>query len=227
MKKILIAGCGGAPSEGVINSLLNSQKREEIIGMGSEPTDLYLSAAGKKYIIPYADSEGYKSTLKKILLKEKPDLVHFQNDLEVFEASKLREDIISTGTKIFMPTHEVIDVCVNKNKSYLKWKKAGITVPENLMLNNVADLENAFKELGNQSGEIWIRASSIGGGGKGALPTKDFEFAKRWIDRFKGWGQFVAAEMLTPNTVTWLYIWYEGELVVAQTRIRKGWACAL
>ena len=68
-----------------------------------------------------------------------------------------------------------------------------------------------------------MRASSIGGGGKGALPTNDFEFAKRWIDRFKGWGDFIAAEMLTPDTVTWLSIWFEGELVVAQTRIRKGW----
>jgi carbamoyl-phosphate synthase large subunit len=29
--------------------------------------------------------------------------------------------------------------------------------------------------------------------------------------------------MLAPDTVTWLSIWYEGELVVAQTRQRKGW----
>jgi carbamoyl-phosphate synthase large subunit len=29
--------------------------------------------------------------------------------------------------------------------------------------------------------------------------------------------------MLTPDTVTWLSIWHEGELVVAQTRLRKGW----
>ena len=34
MSKILIGGAGGAPSEGVINSLLLSKKQEEIIGMG-------------------------------------------------------------------------------------------------------------------------------------------------------------------------------------------------
>lgn len=223
MKKILIAGCGGAPSEGVVNSLLKSAKKEEIIGMGSEPTDLYLSAAKKKYIIPYADSHKYKPALLSILNEEKPDLVHFQNDLEIFEASKLRDDILATGTKMFMPAYEVIDVCVNKYKSYLKWKEAGIKVSENILLNNESDLKKAFKDLGNEAGKIWIRASSIGGGGKGALPTEDFEFAKRWIDRFKGWGEFVAAELLTPETVTWLSIWFEGELVVAQTRIRKGW----
>ena len=59
MKKILIAGAGGAPSEGVIKSLLKSKKSEEIIGMGSEATDLVLSSAQKKYAIPYANSSEY------------------------------------------------------------------------------------------------------------------------------------------------------------------------
>lgn len=223
MKKILIAGCGGAPSEGVVNSLLLCEKEDEVIGMGSEPTDLVMSNAKRKYVIPYADSENYEEELLKILNREKPDLVHFQNDLEIFEASKIRDKITSTGTNIFMPDHEVIDCCVDKYKSYLKWEAAGVKVPKNILLNNEEDLKRAFSVLGNEEGKIWLRASSIGGGGKGALPTNDFEFGKRWIDRFNGWGDFVAAELLTPDTVTWLSIWHEGELVVAQTRIRKGW----
>ena len=223
MKKILIAGCGGAPSEGVINSLLQCEKKDEIIGMGSEPTDLVLSAAKRKYIIPYADTKNYETELLKVLNEEKPDLVHFQNDLEIFEASKFRDKIMATGTKIYMPDHEVIDTCVDKYKSYLKWEAAGVKVAKNLLINNAEDLKNAFSVLGNEENKIWIRFSSIGGGGKGALPTNDYEFAKRWIDRHNGWGEFIAAELLSPDTVTWLSLWHEGELVVAQTRIRKGW----
>jgi len=221
--KILIAGAGGAPSEGVINSLLLSKKNEEIIGMGSEPTDLLLSSAKKKYFIPYANTPEYKDCLLQILETEKPDLIHFQNDLEIFHASLLRDEIHAAGVKTFMPSHEVIDTCVHKYKTYLKLKTAGIKVPENIMIHNEADLKNAFETLGDKNGNIWLRASSIGGGGKGALPTNNFTFAKGWIDRYKGWGDFVAAEMLTPDTVTWLSIWHEGNLVVAQTRIRKGW----
>lgn len=223
MKKILIGGCGGAPSEGVVNSLLLCEKGDEIIGIGSEPTDLILSAAKRKYVVPYANENNYEEELIKILNYEKPDLVHFQNDHEVFEASKIRNKILNTGTKVFMPRHEVIDICVNKYKSYLKWQEAGIKVPKNILLNNIDDLKKAFETLANKNGKMWLRASSIGGGGKGALPTNNFDFAKLWIDKFKGWGDFVAAELLTPNTVTWLSIWYEGELIVAQTRIRKGW----
>jgi hypothetical protein len=99
MKKILIAGCGGAPSEGVVNSLLLGKNQEELIGMGSELTDLILSNVKKKYTVPYADSPNYESELLKVLNIEKPDLIHFQNDLEIFEASKIRDKIISNGTK--------------------------------------------------------------------------------------------------------------------------------
>lgn len=222
MKKILIAGAGGAPTEGVINSLLKCNN-EEIIGMGSEPTDLVLSAAKRKYFVPYANTPEYKNSLMAILEKEKPDLVHFQNDLEIYHASLIRDEIHARGVSTFMPSHEVIDTCVHKYKTYLELKKAGIKVPENLIINDENDLKNAFSELGDKNGKIWLRASSIGGSGKGALPTNDFAFAKGWIERYNGWGDFVAAELLTPETVTWLSIWHEGELVVAQTRIRKGW----
>ena len=223
MKKVVIAGAGGAPSEGVINSLIGLRNDEEIIGIGSEPTDLALSKASRKYFVPYANHPAYKDSLLKILQHEKPDLIHFQNDLEIFHASLIRDDIHSVGVKTFMPEHEIIDTCVHKFKTYLKLKSAGIKVPENVIIHSEADLRQAFQDLGNQDGKIWLRASSIGAGGKGSLPTNDFEFAKHWITHFKGWGDFAAAEMLTEKTVTWLSIWFEGELIVAQTRIRKGW----
>lgn len=223
MKKILIAGAGGAPSEGVIQSLLRSEKKEIILGMGSEPYDLIMSAANKKLYIPYSDTSDYENKLLRLLEREKPDLVHFQNDLEIFIASKFRDKIHALGVKTFMPSHDVIDTCVHKYKSYLRFKEANIIVPENRILNNEEDLKNAFSELADKAGKIWLRSSSIGGGGKGALPTNNFAFAKNWIERFNGWGDFVAAEMLTPESVTWLSIWHEGELVVAQTRKRNGW----
>lgn len=222
MPKILIAGAGGAPSEGVINSL-KKLNAEEIIGMGSEPTDLVLSNADRKYFVPYANSSEYKKELIKILETEKPDLVHFQNDLEIYHASLFRDEIISRGVKIFMPAHDVIDTCVHKYKTYLKLREANIKVPKNRLIHNEDDLVQSFADLKDEKGYIWLRASSIGGGGKGALPTNDINFARGWINRYAGWGDFVAAEMLTSDTVTWLSIWYEGELIVAQTRIRKGW----
>jgi carbamoyl-phosphate synthase large subunit len=223
MKKIIIAGAGGAPSEGVIKSLLKSKRPEEIIGMGSEPTDLALSAASKKYYISYANQPGYKAALESIVKKEKPDLIHFQNDLEIYHASLLRNEIEGLAEKVFMPTHEVIDTCVHKYKTWQCFKAAGITVPENHVIATEKDLQFAFNNLADADGRIWLRASSIGGGGKGALPTADIDFAKAWINHYKGWGEFVAAQMLTSKTVTWLSIWNNGKLIVAQSRAREAW----
>jgi len=222
MPKILIAGAGGAPSEGVIYSLKRNPENE-VIGMGSEPTDLILSAAERKYYVPYVNSHEYKNALLKILREERPDFIHFQNDLEIYHASLIRDEILAEGVTVFMPEHDIIDTCVHKYKSYKAFSRAGIKVPRNIMINSQTDLDLAFAQLGDESGKIWLRASSIGGGGKGALPTNDPALARAWLDHYKGWGDFVAAEMLTPKTITWLSIWYEGELVVAQTRARSGW----
>ena len=165
-KKILIAGAGGAPSEGVIRSLQASKISVEVIGMGSEPTDLVLSAAERKYLVPYANLPDYKRVLLSVLSKERPDLIHFQNDLEIFHASLLRDEIHALGVKTFMPSHDEIDTCVHKYKTYLKLRMAGVTVPENILISNQNDLKLAFKKLGDAEGKIWLRTSSIGAGGK-------------------------------------------------------------
>ena len=191
--------------------------------MGAVPSDLVMSHAKRKYVVPYANDPSYKDKLVELLRVEKPSLIHFQNDLEVWYASRMRDDILEAGTKVFMPDHNVIDTCVSKWKSWEAFKKAGLSVPENIFINDENDLKRAFSDLGDEDGKIWLRAESMGGGGMGSIPTNDYSMAKAWIDRYNGWGSFIAAEMLTSQTITWLSIWYEGELIVAQTRKRTGW----
>lgn len=224
MAKIIVTGAGSAQSNGVINCLLMSGDNDEIIGLGSDPTDLVMSAAHKKYLMPHSRSPEYRPKLLKVLEQEKPDMIHFQHDMELAQALKFREDIEKTGVKMLVPDYDTIDTCVHKYKSWVKFRDAGITVPQNIVINTPDDLKRAFAELGDANGTIWLRSMSIGGGGKGALPTNDFEEASEWIDRNEGWGDFTAAELLTKETVTWLSIWHNGELVVAQTRKRNGWA---
>ncbi|WP_010678070.1 ATP-grasp domain-containing protein [Bacillus timonensis] len=225
MEKIVITDVGVAPAENVIKSFNKSATKEKIVGVSRNPFNLFSSKAETKNHIPYeyAFGDNYKNSLLDLLKKEKPGLLVFMNDREILEASKYRDEITATGTKLFMPEHEVIEACTDKYKSYKIWEAQGIKVPKTMIVNNRDDLKKAFHVLGNQEGKIWLR-STIGAGGKGALPTNDYEFAANWIDIYKGWGSFTASELLqSEKTVTWLSIWYEGELVVAQTRRRKSW----
>ena len=223
-KKIVVTGAGSAQSNGVINSLLMANDDEDIIGLGSEPTDLMLCRAHRKYLMPHSRNSGYKDALLSVLRMEKPDMIHFQHDAELAIALKFRDEIEALGVSMLVPDYETIDICVHKFRSWEKFRDAGIVVPKNMIIHTQDDLRRAFSELGDADGVIWLRSNEIGGGGRGALPSGDFEEACEWIDRHDGWGNFIAAELLTSKTVTWLSIWKDGELVVAQTRRRLAWA---
>ncbi|MCL6571509.1 MAG: carboxylate--amine ligase, partial [Bacillus sp. (in: Bacteria)] len=224
----LITDVGVAPAENVIKSWQKSQTKEELIGIARNPFNLFSSRTQTKHHIPYeyAFGKDYKRSLLYLLELEKPNLAVFMNDREILEISRFRNDILATGTKLFMPENDVIEACTDKYQSYKIWESEGIKVPKTKVINNTADLKKSFDELGNKDGKVWLR-SAVGAGGRGALPTNDYEFARNWIDLYKGWGGFTASELLQANkTVTWLSIWYEGELVVAQTRKRKSWGFA-
>jgi len=218
-KKIYLGGAGGAPTNNVIRSLRVSGE-ERLVGGSSEASDLFLADVEERFVLPTAVSLNHRANLLAVFGRTRPDFAHFQNDFEIRAVSGFRDDVRAAGVKLFMPTHDVIENCVDKGRSYEIWQAAGIKVPRTMMLHSVDDLRRAFELYG---AKIWLRATE-GGGGKGALPADDFEFARLWVERFNGWGSFTAAECLTPNSVTWLSIWYEGELVVAQTRRRKSWS---
>jgi hypothetical protein len=225
MPKIIVTGAGSIQSNGVINCLL-IDKTDEIIGVGADKYDIMFCKAHKRILIPHATKPNYKEALLKILKEQKPDMIIFMHDVEIATAMQFRDEIRATGVKTIMPDNKTINTCVYKYKSWEKFKKAGLKVPENIVINNKDDLKRAFKKLGklNKDGKIWLRSMGVGNGGKGALPTNDFVEACNWVEKTNGWGDFIAAELLTPNSVVWLAIWYEGELICAQTRSRKGWA---
>ena len=220
MAKIYIGGAGGAPSNGFIRSLRESSRSDYLIGTSCVPSDLFFADVDEKYVVPPALDERYATEIIPLIRKINPDFIHLQNDFEIRAISRLRRHLDEMGIKYFMPSSAVIENCVDKQKSYEIWKSNGITVPGTILLKTPRDLCKAFDLFGKK---IWIRAIE-GGAGRGALPTDNYNFAKIWIDHFNGWGVFTAAELLSKETVTWLSIWFEGELVVAQSRKRLSWS---
>lgn len=224
MYKLLITGAGSAQTNGVVNCLLKDSEDCYIIGVGSDPYDLMFCRAHKKYLIPHSTKQEYEEAFLKILDIENPDIVHFQHDVEIAIALKFEDKIRARGIKLFVPDYQTIDTCVYKYKSWNKFKEAGIKVPENIVVNNTEDLEEIFEKLMVDDNPIWFRPMIIGNAGKGAFCSSDIKEAKENIDNANGWGNYMAAEYLPGENMTWLSIWYEGELVVAQGRKRGGWA---
>jgi len=222
IKRILIGGAGGAPSNGFIQSLREYPEPLYTIGMTSNYYDLCKAKTNERYLVPGAYEKDYYIILENIIRETKPDFLHVQNDIEVLAVSKYREKLKALGVKTFLPKQESVETCVDKSKTYRIWKEKGLKVPKTLLINTEEDLKLAFKELG---GKIWLRAAT-GAAGKGSLPTSSLQFAKEWINFFNGWGKFTAAECLTSRTITWLSIWKDGKLIVAQGRERLYWEFA-
>lgn len=222
MARIQIGGVGGAPGNNVVSSLRSSGREDYLIGQSSSPADLFLADVDESHLVPEASNPAYNRVLPTLLDKTKPDLILVQHDFEVRAVSRLREEVEALGVSVPLPAQHTVEVCVDKHQSYEVWAAAGLPVPATVLLNSAADLDEAMRSLGP---EVWLRAIE-GGGGSGAIATTSAEFARAWIDRFDGWGAFTAASMLGRDSVTWQSVWWQGELIVAQTRRRYEWAFA-
>lgn len=223
MKRILVTGAGGSPSVNFTRSLRKGSEEYYIVGTDADKYYLQRAEVDAKYLAPLASDPKYIDFLNYVIDKEQIEFVHAQNDVEVSFLSENREKI---NAKTFFPAKETVRVLQDKFESFKVWEQAGIKVPKTIMIDRQTDLQDLLNSLG---GSMWIRATS-GAGGRGSLPVHDVKTAKNWLDFHEkngAWdGNFTASELLEPETVTWMSIWKDGELVVAQGRKRLYWELA-
>jgi carbamoyl-phosphate synthase large subunit len=125
MARIHIGGAGGAPSNNVIRSLRESGRGHYLIGASSVPSDLLLADVDEKHVVPNATSPDYRSCILALLARARPTFMHVQSDYEVLAVSRMRDEIASLGVGLFLPSQETIENCVDKEKSYAIWARAG------------------------------------------------------------------------------------------------------
>jgi glutathione synthase/RimK-type ligase-like ATP-grasp enzyme len=223
MKRILVTGAGGSPSVNFTRSLRQSDEDYYIVGTDADKYYLLRAEVDARYLAPLASDEKYIDFLNYVIKKEKIEFVHAQNDTEVAFLSEHREKI---NAKTFFPAKETVKILQDKFESFKVWEEAGIKVPDTKLITRDTDLKELLDGFG---GSMWIRAIS-GAGGRGSLPVHDVATAKNWLDfneKNGSWdGNFTASELLQPETVTWMSIWKDGELIVAQGRERLYWELA-
>jgi carbamoyl-phosphate synthase large subunit len=216
LKRILITGAGGSPSTNFVRSLRLAPEPFDLVGTDADEFLLMRAETDSRYLVPLASDPAYLEVLNDIIDEERVDLVHAQNDAEVRFLSDHRAEV---HARTFLPSAETVLICQDKFLSYERWHAAGLTVPETMVVHSEADLRRAFGDFG---GHLWLR-DSTGAGGRGALPVHDLDTARSWLDLRQGWGSYTASELLEPETITWMSIWRNGVLVLAQGRKRLYW----
>lgn len=217
MKRILVTGAGGSPSTNFVRSLRESPEKFHLIGVDCNKYYLQRAETDERHMVPETGDPRYFDILREIIKETKAELVYSQPDQEIEVTSERRAEL---GARVFLPAHETIRICQDKFESFKRWKAAGLTVPDTMLLRDENDLKLAFDRYG---AELWLRAIISPGGGKGSFRAKDFETGRAWIEFCKGWGRFTAAEALRPESTTWTALYKDGELIVSQARERLYW----
>jgi carbamoyl-phosphate synthase large subunit len=213
--RVLITGCGGPAAVGFTRSLLRTDKYD-LLGTDCNLFALPFGETATRHLVPPASEPRFVSAINELIEAERIDFVHAQPDAEVIVLSKNRDRL---KAPILLPAHSTVEICQDKYESLHRWRRAGIKVPDTLLLTKVEDLRLAFEQL---SLPFWIR-SRRGYGGRGSFIVRNIEAAEAWIDEQSGWGGFTASELLPGRLVTWQSLWLRGELICAQGRERLSW----
>jgi hypothetical protein len=216
VKRILVTGAGGSPATNFVRSLRAAPEPVHLVGTDADRFCLMRAETDARYLVPPASDPAYLKVLNAIVERERVGLVHAQNDAEVAFVSEHRGEV---GARLFLPDAATVRTCQDKFLSFRRWQAAGLKVADRLLLRSEDDLKAAFERF---EGALWLRAVS-GAGGRGALAVRDYDTARSWLDFHRGWGSFTAAELLGPDSITWMSVWHDGELVVAQGRKRLYW----
>jgi carbamoylphosphate synthase large subunit len=221
MKRLLVTGAGGSAASNFIKSLRMVTEKFYIVGIDTNHYHLELSNAEKTYIVPPANSIEYLSSINRIIVREKIDLIHPQPEEEVSFLAKNKGKV---KCRVFLPKRETIKICQNKISTYKTLKQSEVPVGFSYFLRNKRDLEKALNQLLKHNRKVWVRAIK-GAGSKASLPVNNLEHAKNWISYWEemrklGYGNFMVSEFLPGKEFAFQSIWKNGNIITSQARER-------
>ena len=218
MKRIIVAGAGGAAALNFTRSLRLADEPFYLIGIDSSNHYLARAETDERHLVPRANEAEYLPVIQQIAAESQAEMIFAQSDAEVSVLSDRRDDL---AIRTFLPGRRTVSLCQDKFETYRLWAEAGLRVPDTQLIRTVAELERFMAE----NNDIWLRPIT-GAAGIGSLHTDSVDEAKTWLDFNQGWGNFTIAAYLSPDSVTWQSIWNRGELIVAQGRRRLYWEFA-
>ena len=154
MARIHIGGAGGAPSNNFIRSMRDSARGHYLIGASSVLADLMLADVDEKHVVPNAVEPSYPTHILALLARHAQLSCTSRATTKVRAVSHLRDEICALGIRLFLPSVDTIENCIDKGKSYRIWAAAGLQVPATILLHTPDDLKGAFDALATPSGFV-------------------------------------------------------------------------
>jgi len=213
--RLLVLDAGSAASNNLIRSLRAGDPSLLIVGCSDSRFFLKKSAAERNYLLP-AGSQTYGAALRRIVKRERIELVLPTNDSDVLDLAELRGKL---GCRTFLPRKSVIDRCQDKYALTVFLRRRGIPAPLTYPITDATRLEEVFRRF-HPRRELWCRIRR-GSGSYGAIPVRNADQARSWIAYWEQMravppGSFTLSEYLPGGDFCVQCIWDRGTLVLAK-----------
>ena len=214
---MLLTGAGGAATSNLIRSLRAGYRSLTIVGCHSDRFLLRKSSADRHYLVPALSHPDYLRALRRVIARERVDLLIPTTDAEVRAFSRLRTRL---PCRLFLPRTAVVDLCQDKYRLNVALRARGVPVPLTYPVSSLRALEAIFARL-PAGASAWCRVRS-GSGSMGAIPVKRPEQARSWIaywTEMRGVPatSFILSEYLPGRDFSCQAIWKSGTLVLVKT----------
>jgi carbamoyl-phosphate synthase large subunit len=219
--RVLITGAGGSAAFNFRDALRLDDREHHVVGCDVKPYHLELIEVERRYLVPPVTDPRYPDAINAIVEKESIELVHPQPDVEVAWYAEHGDRV---GAALFLPEAAAVALCHDKMRFNERLATHGVPVPRAHHVTSRAALDDALADLLTIQPKVWLRAIR-GAGSRASLPVNSSYQGDAWIDywrTFRGldYGDFMASEYLPGPEFAWQSLWYQGELVTSQARVR-------
>lgn len=217
-KRVLIPGAGGPGAVNMTRSLLEAPEPVFLVGCDASEYYIHLALTHKKALVPRAsDEDAYIGAISDLVQEHDLNFIYPNSSVEMMVLTRRRADL---PAPLYVPDLKTQEIAASKWLTWQCWQKAGIPLPQTVVIEKPEDIQRAFDEIPTRP--IWFRGAGIPGKGVGmaALPCRKPLEARGWIEFHDGFGQFIASEFLPGDNLTFMGLYANGELRTSQGRQR-------
>ncbi len=241
--RVLLTATGGIHTLGTIDCLKNNYEKRKVRIICTDIIEqpLLRYKADRFYIVPKGNSKNYVKSILKICKKEKINVIIPGNGHEILSISKNIELFNSQKISSTVSNFEAVKITMDKEKTYSKLKRIGITIPNYYRAKNYNEFLTSLKKLGYPKNDVCFKPSrySQSGGTRGfrilrkkntarkiILESKpgsveiDFETTKNML-KAKGCFDLLVMEYLPGNEFSVYVFANNGKMIYCVTNLRQ------
>jgi glutathione synthase/RimK-type ligase-like ATP-grasp enzyme len=215
-KRLLVLRAGTAATNNLVRSLKSGDPSMHVVGCHDDRFVLKQSNCDQKYLAPASSDTTFLAALRRIIRRERIQLVIPNHEPDVDAVSKVRRKLLC---RTFLPRKATIAKCEDKYALMRLLRSCGLPVPRTYAIRSIGEIEGIFQRFPT-SAQLWCRIRR-GAGSFGAIPVRNPLQVRAWIRYWQEMrgvpaGLFTLSQYLPGRDLTVQCLFKRGQLFAAK-----------